>query len=191
MKFNAHSELQGTHAFLSASQGSWLNYSDEKLDATFLNRIAAARGTELHEFAANAIRLGIKLQSTGATLNKYVNDCIGFGMLAEQVLFYSINSYGTADAIKFTPAKKGHRAKLRVFDLKTGVTPASFRQLMIYAAWFCLEYGFKATEIDFELRIYQNDEVLIEEPNVEDILQIMERVVYADRRIEELKAEVF
>lgn len=191
MKFEIHSELQGSHAFLSPSQNSWLNYSDEKLDATFMNRIAAARGTELHEFAAQAIKLGIKLQASGATLNKYVNDCVGFGMIPEQVLYYSPNCFGTADAIKFIPAGRNRkRPKLLVFDLKTGATRVTFTQLFVYCALFCLEYGFKPTELDFELRIYQNDDVQYEEPDVEDILRIMDKIVSSDRRIEELKAEV-
>ncbi|MCP6003374.1 hypothetical protein NL386_38110, partial [Klebsiella pneumoniae] len=32
---------------------------------------------------------------------------------------------------------------------------------MIYASYFCLEYGYKPRDIDIELRIYQNDQVLI------------------------------
>lgn len=191
MKFNAHLDLQGSHAFLSASQYHWINYSDEKLDATYLTRIAAAKGTELHNFAAEAIRLGIKLQASRATLNKYVNDCIGFGMTAEQVLRYSDNAFGTADAIKFIAATKKNRPKLLVSDLKTGVTPTKFTQLMVYCAFFCLEYGFKPTELDFELRIYQSDEVRFLEPEMDDIMHIMDRIITFDKRIEMLKAEVF
>ena len=31
MKWNDHHELEGTHAFLSASQYHWLNYTDDIL----------------------------------------------------------------------------------------------------------------------------------------------------------------
>ena len=34
-------------------------------------------------------------------LNMFVNDAIGFKMTSEQVLYYSDNSFGTADAILF------------------------------------------------------------------------------------------
>ena len=35
MNFNEHSHLEGLHAFLSPSRYHWINYSDEKLDATY------------------------------------------------------------------------------------------------------------------------------------------------------------
>lgn len=190
MIFNKHSDLQGSHSFLSASKYHWIRYSDEKIADRFLTAMAAARGTELHEFASQAIKLGIRLKGTAQTMNQYVNDCIGFGMIPEQILFFSINAFGTADAIKYTPATKTKPALLRVFDLKTGVTPASFDQLHVYCAYFCLEYGMKPTELEFELRIYQNDDVQIQEGDVDTILHIMDRIITADRIIEELKAEV-
>lgn len=190
MLFNKHSDLQGSHAFLSPSNYHWINYTEEKLDLRFLTAMAAAKGTQLHEFAAQAIKLGIKLKSVKTTLNMFVNDAIGFGMLPEQVLFYSLNAFGTADAIKFKRATRGNKPLLMIFDLKTGVTATSFKQLEVYAALFCLEYGFKPTELDFELRIYQNDEIAIHFPEIDDILHIMDRIITFDRRIEELKAEV-
>ena len=101
MNFTAHSELEGCHAFLSASQYHWLNYDEETLDARYLSMIAKVRGTELHEFAAQAIRLGIRLKGVKNTLNMYVNDAIGYRMTPEQPLFYSRNCFGTADAITF------------------------------------------------------------------------------------------
>jgi hypothetical protein len=33
--FNKHSNLAGQHAFLSASKYHWVNYTDQKLDASF------------------------------------------------------------------------------------------------------------------------------------------------------------
>jgi hypothetical protein len=181
MIFNKYSNLVGMHAFLGASKYSWTNYDDEKLDKTYLTSMAAQRGTELHAFAAEAIRLGIKLPRTGETLNRFVNDALGYRMTPEQVLFVSENAFGTADAISF------RRNKLRIHDLKTGVTPASVRQLEIYAAFFCLEYKFKPTAIDIEMRIYQNDEVQIFEADPDVITHIMDKTITFDKRINELR----
>lgn len=183
MNFNRHSELEGQHAVLSASKHHWIRYSDEKFDETFRTRLAAQRGTELHELAHNAIRLNVKLPRSQKTLNMYVNDAIGYRMKTEQVLFYSFNAFGTADAISF------RKNMLRIHDLKTGVTKASPNQLEVYAALFCLEYGFKPAEIEIELRIYQNDEVHIFNPDPHDITHIMDRIITFDRRIEQLRME--
>ena len=62
-------------------------------------------------------------------------------------------------------------------------------QLEIYAAFFCLEYQYRPGEIDILLRIYQNDEIVEHEPEVDSIAHIMDRIITADRRIEELKME--
>lgn len=143
----------------------------------------AARGTELHAFAHDAIRLGIKLPDGNQTLNSYINDAIGYRMTPEVILFYSDNCYGTADVIGF------RNMLLRIHDLKTGVTPASMDQLRIYAALFCLEYQFKPFEIDMELRIYQNDEVVIEKPEKDDIFHIMDKIRTFSKRIDVLRSE--
>lgn len=183
MNFNKYFHLEGKHAFLSASKGSWVNYDGDRLDQVFLNYKAAQLGTELHNLAADLIKHKQKLARSRKTMNLYVNDAIGFRMTPEQVLYYSDNCFGTADAISFRDGV------LRIHDLKTGVTKVSMRQLKIYAALFCLEYDVKPGEITIELRVYQNDEVWVYEPLVEDIVHIMSRIVTADRRIEELKAE--
>lgn len=183
MIFNKHYSQDGKHAFLSASKYHWVNYDDDKLVESLRTALAAQRGTELHEFAADAIRLGIKLQESDATLNRYVNDAIGFRMTPEQVLLYSDNAFGTADAISF----RGNL--LRIHDLKTGVTKASFTQLEVYAAFFCLEYRYKPPTIDMELRIYQNDEVHIHVPDPLDIINIMSKIVKFDTLIQTIKLE--
>lgn len=183
MNFNKHLELAGRHAFLSASKYHWVNYDDEKLDATYRTALAAMRGSELHDFAFNAIKLGIKLPANSKTINRYVNDAIGYRMTPEQMLYYSDNSFGTADSISF------RRNLLRIHDLKTGVTPTSMLQLEIYAALFCLEYAVKPSEIQMELRIYQNDDVKVHTPELDDIVHIMDRIVTFDKRIDILKAE--
>lgn len=190
MKFNDHSRLKGLHAFLSPSSYHWVNYSDEKLDARYLTSMAAARGTALHEFAQKAIELGVKMPSNGQTLSLYVNDAIGFKMVSEQPLVYSENCFGTADAIKFSKPKNRKRPLLRIHDLKTGTTPTSEMQLYIYAAIFCLEYGYKPFDIDYELRIYQNDEVRIYVPDPDEIAHIMDKIITFDNRIQQLREEV-
>lgn len=183
MIFNPHTEHIGRHAFLSASKHHWINYDDEKLDTVFTRALAAQKGTALHDFAHQAITLGIKLPRTPTTLNSYVNDAIGFRMKPEQILWYSDNAFGTADAISF------RKELLRIHDLKTGVTPTSFHQLWIYAAFFCLEYGVRPHDIAMEFRIYQNNEILEDSPDPEDIVYIMEKVKSFDRRINELRME--
>lgn len=183
MNFNKHYELEGLHAFLGPSKHSWLNYDIETLKDRYSSYKAKQRGTELHAFAAEAIRLGIKLVHTNSTLNMYVNDAIGYRMQPEQPLFYSMNCFGTADAISF------RKNFLRIHDLKTGVTPASMAQLEIYAALFCLEYEQDPNDIKIELRIYQSNEIVIHNPEPEDILYIMEKIKVFDERIDELRSE--
>ena len=181
--FNRHPNLEGQHAFLGASNYHWINYSEDKVEETYSKWRAAQRGTKLHAFAADCIRLGQKLPRSKQTLNMYVNDAIGFKMTPEQILYYSPNCFGTADAIIF------RNDFLRIHDLKTGETPAKMEQLMIYAALFCLEYGIKPSEIGMELRIYQNDEVLCYNATVEDIFPIMDRIITFDKIINRMREQ--
>lgn len=183
MNFNEHSNLEGLHAFLGASKYSWLNYDDDKLDEAFLRANAKAKGTRLHELAAQLIEMRVPLPKTGQTLNMYVNDAIGYRMTPEQPLFYSKHCFGTADAICF------RKNLLRIHDLKTGFTPASMHQLEIYTALFCLEYDVNPNDIDIELRIYQMDEVLYHDPERDYILFIMDKIIYFDKRLDELERE--
>ena len=62
-------------------------------------------------------------------------------------------------------------------------------QLEIYAALFCLEYTKKPKDIKMELRIYQNNEILVHNPTVEDIAPIMDKIITADRIIQSIKEE--
>jgi hypothetical protein len=181
MIFNNHSELYGKHAFLSPSNYHWLNYSDQKLEARYIAAMAARRGTDLHALAHEAIRLGVKLSRTNKSLSTYVNDAIGYKMNCEQTLFYSENCFGTADTICF------RRNKLRIHDLKTGISPVSEHQLQVYAALFCLEYSVDPFSIEIELRIYQRDEIRVFEPYADTILAIMDKIIDFDQQIEEMK----
>ena len=184
MNFNKHYSLEGKHAFLGASKFHWINYDEEKLAERYLTQQAAAKGTILHDFAAQCIKLGQKLPKSQKTLNMYVNDAIGFKMHPEQVLYYSDNCFGTADALIF------RNNMLRIHDLKTGTSRAHMEQLEIYAALFCLEYKKRPSDIEMELRIYQNNEIYIHNPTTEDIVPIMDKIITFDKIIERLKLEV-
>ena len=191
MQFNNHSNLIGKHAFLGASKYSWLNYDVDKLRTTYTNWLAVQRGTDLHDLAARCIKLGVKLPRNNETLNRYVNDAIGYRLTPEQPLFYSFNCFGTTDAISF------RNNFLRIHDLKTGQTPASIDQLLIYAALFCLEYHVDPKKIDMELRIYQSNDILVlnretaqsfDIPDLgKEVSDIMQKIVDFDKEIERIK----
>ena len=143
----------------------------------------AQAGTETHAFAALCINRRQRLERKQLTLNMYVNDAIGYRMRAEQLLFYSENCFGTADAISFDGKK------LRIHDLKTGRIPAHMEQLMIYAALFCLEYGINPKDIQIELRIYQSNDIMLCNPPHEAIIQIMGTIQRFDKIINKVKEE--
>ena len=184
MFFNKHTNLEGLHAPFGASKSSWLRYSDDKIIEVYNNLQAAEMGTRLHEWAKQTIDLGIKQSRSKKTIYSYVNDAIGFNMSTEVILFYSENFFGTADAISF------RNNFLRIHDLKTGRRPVHMEQLEIYAALFCLEYKIKPGDIRMELRIYQNDEILVHEPTAEDILPIMEKIVHVNKMLEKIERGV-
>lgn len=181
MNFIPHSELEGLHAFLSASKYHWIRYDDEKLKASYQSFLASERGTKLHEYAKMCIELKQKLPASKKTLNMYVNDAIGFRLTPEQPLYFSENCFGTADAIGF------NGKLLRIHDLKTGVLPAHMDQLEIYAALFCLEYKEDPKKIGMQLRIYQNDQIFVSEPEPEKIIFIQNAIVRFDKLIDQIK----
>lgn len=183
MQWNDHSRLVGQHAFLGASKYHWLNYDTQRLVDTFMSCQAKEKGTRLHAFAAECINLKQKLPKSKKTLNAYVNDAIGFRMDPEQVLFYSENCFGTADAIAFNDKDNF----LRIHDLKTGAVPAHMEQLFIYDALFCLEYRVHPQDIQIENRIYQNDDVFTVNPTEAEIKPIMDKIIEFDKIITELK----
>ena len=183
MQFNQHTKLEGLHAPFSPSQSHWLRYDDDKLVEVYLKKKAAEVGTKLHQWAKDTIDLGIKQPRSKKTLYAYVNDAIGFKMDTEVVLYYSERFFGTADAICF------RNNFLRIHDLKTGTIPAHMEQLEVYAALFCLEYKVKPGEIDMELRLYQNDEILVHNPTAEDILPIMDKIVHLNKILERIDGE--
>jgi hypothetical protein len=174
--------LQGEHAFLSPSQYHWVNYTPERLTERWSTAQAAAYGTALHAYAHDEIKAG-RLSDRVGTLGLYINDAIRYKMIPEQILFYSENCFGTADAISF------RYNTLRIFDLKTGIIAVSVHQLEIYAALFCLEYGKDPYKIQIELRIYQENEVSIYDADPDDIMFIMEKIQDFDKQINLLRME--
>ena len=184
MVFNNHKNLEGLHAPFGASKYAWLRYDDNKVLDVYTNLKAAEYGTRLHAWAKETIDLKIKQPRSTKTIYSYVNDAIGFNMDTEVVLFYSPYFFGTADSISF---KKNF---VRIHDLKTGKTPASMEQLFIYVALFCLEYKIKPAEIQIECRIYQNDDILIANPTVEDIVPIMDKIVHINNLLENVEGRI-
>lgn len=188
MKWNKHWNLEGKHAFLGASKWNWINYDRDTLITRYQNFQAVERGTRLHDLAARMISEGIKAQSTKQTFNMYVNDAIKFNLKPETVLYYSDNAFGTTDGIAYDEKRKF----LRIHDLKTGTTPAHMEQLMIYAALFCLEYRLDPHDISMELRIYQNNDIIVcnleTDPELQDwVKDIMEKVIEDDKELNSLQ----
>ena len=215
MNYNKHSELEGKHAFLGASKSSWLNKDKDQLLVAYSRQYIQTIGTALHDIARKHIKHNFKLTKGSKkeimlsliedyhipgyaidlaidydfvfdNLVNYVNDAIGYRMVPEQILYYSDNSFGTADAITSLDSTFKNKL-LRIHDLKTGTTPAHIEQLLIYAALFCLEYNTKPSEIDFELRIYQGCEIIGFKPEVDDIVPVMDKIITADKILKQSK----
>lgn len=187
MKWNDHSKIVGSHAYLGASKHAWLNYDVAKLKIAYVNWLASQRGTELHDLAAKMIKLGVEMDpNSNSSFNQYVNDAIGFRMRPEQPLYYSDNCFGTADAIAWDEKTK----LLRIHDLKTGVIPAKIEQLYVYAALFCLEYHQKPGNMGFILRLYQNNEIVEDQPTAEIILPVMDKIIQFDKILNTIKGEL-
>lgn len=179
MNWKDYSGLESTHAFLSPSKYHWLNYDDEKLASAYTNFQRTIMGTKYHALAQQLIAMAVRLPNNGSTFNSYVNDAIGFKMTPEVVLYYSPFCYGTADCISF------YDDILRIHDLKTGVSPGSMNQLLIYAALFCLDYKIEKQNIQsIHLRIYQNEEVVSFEPTLDGVFSVVNRIVEANRILE-------
>lgn len=115
----------------------------------------------------------------------YVNDAISLRMKPEQVLYYSSNAFGTADAIGF------NKGFLRVHDLKTGRSKADFDQLLAYVVYFLLEYNEGRVDgiDDVELRIYQGNAVKVHKPTKPEIVSLIDRVIFFDKLITEWRME--
>lgn len=213
MNFNRHLNIEGQHAPFAASRPYWLGKTFEENKKRYSATWIPTIGTISHAFAQTMICKRIKLNKSDMKMYKlylldnktqcvpyniledvdleniflnlipYINDAIGYRMSPEVVLYYSSRFFGTADAIAF------NKNMLRIHDLKTGRTQVKMEQLLIYAALFCLEYGIRPGDISTELRIYQNSEIAIFEPTVEDILPIMDQIQTQDCLFEKMLQE--
>ena len=104
-------------------------------------------------------------------------------MESEKVLHYSDNAFGTADAISFRDNV------LKIFDLKTGMTKTSFKQLM-----YMWHYSVWSTEVDprtieIETRIYQHSSFEVSIPEPDYILEIMNTIEEFDIIINNIKSQ--
>lgn len=198
MIWNDHSKdfPDGSHGFLSASQSAWVNDEYEDLEKRYLARYAADVGTCVHAWAAAHIKNMVRVKNAAkdelylhlveqgfprnafdidnifATTQLYVNDSIQRRLRPEQKLKYSELAKGTADAINYT--EKTNR--LIIHDLKTGAGQVSMRQLLVYAAFFVLEYEDQIEDVknmDIELRIYQKGDYEEAHPTYEDLSELI------------------
>lgn len=170
---------------MSPSSYHWVNYDDARLEYRYKTLQAAKEGVEQHAYAAVCIEERIVQDNETTTLGMYINQCIQYKMTPEQVLFYSANCFGTADAISY------RHKRLRISDLKTGVSKTSEFQLEIYAAIFCLEYGIDPYDIkDIELRIYQDGKCRVYGASPERIRYIMDKIISFDKQLDRLREEV-
>ena len=193
MQWNDHKQLEGKHAFLGASNFHWVNWNDQIFENRYYSQFSTTIGTAIHALAHDCILNRTKLNKHDRHLIEitlyhayipkdaydpddilmnlipFVNDAIGYHMSSEILLYYNNYCFGTCDAISFS--EKEHI--LRIHDLKTGTTTAHMEQLLIYAALFCLEYHKNPHQFKTELRIYQNFNIVVEEPDANDIETFM------------------
>lgn len=184
MQFNEHARLNGRHAFLSPSQYHWINYDADRLRTRYKTSQAAMEGTDQHYYAAEAISLREWQADETTTLGLYVNECIRHAMHPEVVLYYSDNCFGTADAIDLVGST------LKIFDLKTGVSRTSEKQLEVYAAIACIEYGWDPYSLEYDLRIFQFGEARCYTTEPETIQAIIEKIIAFDIEIDHIREEL-
>lgn len=214
MNFNEHSNLKGKHAVFSPSSYYWIDDTEEEAIKRYCSSFASSEGTILHSLAEDYIRYNMKMtrfdkkqvplallkggipavvvdrlpiDDIFENLMLYVNDCIGFRMQPEVILWYSDLFFGTADAVSFDERER----LLRISDLKNGVTPAKIDQVVTYDALFRLEYcpllRIRPEDIRSELRIYQRGEIQVCTPNPDDVISVMEQIRTLDKTMINLR----
>lgn len=215
MNYNTHLELRGKHAAFSASQSGWTEKSPDEILEWHIKSYAQTVGTAVHDICRKHIKRRFRLTKSAknevilslvedyniplyvidgmanfdilyATAMLYVNDAVSFRMVPEQPVQYSDLFFGTADcitALDYIFEKK----ELRIHDLKTGTQPAKMRQLEVYAAETCLEYGLRPEDLNVELRIYQSNEILFHKPTPEELYFRIDQIKDYDRIINEIR----
>ena len=99
-------------------------------------------------------------------------------MDSEVILAYDETyAFGTSDAFSCDEKEK----IIRVSDLKTGSHPVKMTQLLLYAAQYCLEYHKNPKDYSYELRIYQNAEIIEYFPVAAEVEEHMQHIVYATK----------
>lgn len=199
-KFYVNQQYLEKHFTLSPSSHRLdRDRTDEELDQMKRSEYAKDIGTKLHELAASHIKFGIRTTKTKMydeivlklceagvprviidpglyldTIVPYINDAITLDMTPEVPLVYSPEAGGTTDAISFNERKR----YLRIHDLKTGRIPAKMDQLIAYAAYFCLCYKKNPYKdiSGMELRIYQSGDIVVLNPEANDISSMMDRI---------------
>jgi hypothetical protein len=114
-------------------------------------------------------------KETWETVKSYINDSSSFKMIPEQPFKYSDYIFGTADAFSF------RSNQLRIHDLKTGSGPTHMEQLLCYAALFCLEYEKDPKSMEIELRIYQNNEIILFNPTIDDMNAVIKQITEVNK----------
>lgn len=209
MIYEEHSELEGKHAVFPPSNPAWFNYDQDRIINRYVESYAAEIGTSLHKLAEDLINEGERLGKGDKKVMShhllkdgfdrklikrfvgpffpmfvaYVNDAITLGMRPELKLYYSDLHFGTTDAIRFFEDK----GLLEIHDLKTGLKPAKVEQLEAYAALFCLQYKQDPLKMNFELRVYQGDEVLVHRPDPALIRQRCDIIIFQNKIINEFR----
>lgn len=213
MNLNNHSVLEGKHALLSPSKYHWIFDNDEDFEKRYCTSYAAEVGTILHDIARKHIKYGYRLgksdkrsvvvelldngiplkvidyidfDSMYDNLCSYVSDCINFRMTPEVILYFNESCFGTADALHYDEKKRF----LRIHDLKTGSVQAKMEQLYIYTALFFLEYRFvRPGETEIELRIYQKNDIIQDNPSADIIVPLMDKIKHFNEIITGIKGE--
>lgn len=200
MNWNDHSKLEGSHACFSASQPSWLNYSQEDVIHRYCTSYSTEIGTVLHDLARRLILYKIKLKKNDYNVAltelvskgipkkvinldeiwpnfcTYVNQAIELKMDPEVVLYYSPYCYGTADAISYS------HDTLRIHDLKTGTGKVHPEQLLIYSALACLEYNIDPNNTEIILQIYQTgNDIMSINPPASTIVEVGNKIIEVNK----------
>lgn len=209
---------EGKHALFSGSNYSWTNIDiedeeefEERIRQLYLNSFATTAGTLIHTFAAKRLKYRARLTKSHSrdlfihlaenyipenvaayytnkcfqNMLNYVNDSIALRLDPEVKLYCYPEMNGTADAIRYVP-----KEMLRIHDLKSGSSKVSLRQLETYAAFCCIEYRINPLELPLiELRIYQNEDVLIGNPTGEDLVPLIKHFERVEGALEKVKRD--